>query len=82
MPPRVVKEIGALMEKQVKSLGKGLKTEKDASVRHATIEAIRKFLTTDTYAGFSEPTIRMLLKYKERIPESEALLRDAGCYES
>ena len=82
LPPSLVREIGALMEKQVKSLGKRPKTEKDAAIRKRTIEAVREFLTTDTYAGYSERTVRLLLKYKERIPESESLLRDARCYES
>jgi hypothetical protein len=75
LPPPVVLEIEKQIEAQIKSLRRSPKTERDASAREAALEAIQKFLRSDVFAGVSGKAVQVLLKYKKKIPESEALLQ-------
>jgi len=74
LPATVVREIERLIETQIKSLRRRPKTQRDISTREAALEAIKKFLRSEAYADVSEKAVQVLLKYKRKIPESEALL--------
>ncbi len=71
----LMQEIGKRIASQVKSLRKKPKTERDVSSREAMLETLRTFLNADKYAGVIDDTVRLLLKYQKKIPESEELLR-------
>ena len=73
--PQVYREIGKILQKQVKSLHRRAKTEKDKSERSAIIEAAGEFLKVEAATESGEALLRLFHKYRKKIPESAELLR-------
>jgi hypothetical protein len=73
--PQVCREIGKILQKQVKSLRRRPKTEKDKSERIAIIEAVGEFLKVQAATESGEALQRLIQKYRKKIPESAELLR-------
>ena len=72
---QVYREIGRLLQKQVKSLRRRPKTEKDKPERIAIIEAVGEFLKVQAATESGEALQRLIQKYRKKIPESAELLR-------
>lgn len=75
MGPQVYREIGKILQKQVKSLRRRAKTEKDKSERSAIIEAAGEFLKVEASIESRDLLLRLFHKYRKKIPESAEILR-------
>ncbi|MDF1590301.1 MAG: hypothetical protein P1P89_02200 [Desulfobacterales bacterium] len=75
MDPQIYREIGKILQKQVKSLRRRPKTEKDTSERSAIIEAAGEFLKVEAATESGEELLRLFHKYRKKIPESDEFLR-------
>jgi len=71
----VYREIAKILQKQVKSLRRRPKSEKDKADRIAVMEAADEFLKTQAATESGEQLLRRLYKYRKKIPESAALLK-------
>lgn len=69
------RDINSIIKKQVKSLRKEASTEKEKSSRNITVASIRECLKPNSNPEFSRTAMRALLKYRERIPESDDLVQ-------
>ncbi|MEW6674092.1 MAG: hypothetical protein AB1427_20555 [Thermodesulfobacteriota bacterium] len=75
MDPRVYLQIGKLLQKQVKSLRRRARSEKDKAERRAVIDAAAEFLKTQAETEPGGSLLRLFQKYHKKIPESADLLR-------
>jgi len=73
--PPVYREIGKILQKQVKSLRRRAKTEKDKAERSAIIDAAGEFLKVQAATEAGKSLLKILSKYYKKIPESKALLQ-------
>ena len=73
--PQVYRDIGKILQKQVKSLRRPVKTEKDTSERNAIIATAGEFLKVEATTESGEALLRLFRKYHKKIPESAELLR-------
>ncbi|MEW6668457.1 MAG: hypothetical protein AB1512_24870 [Thermodesulfobacteriota bacterium] len=73
-----VKEIQALIRRQVKALRKAAKRERAASERKAALSCIRECLRPGARPEYADAALKALLKYRMKIPEAEGLIRMAG----
>lgn len=78
----VIKEIGALIKKQVKGLRKKAGSEKEKSARKVVIASIKECLKAGARAEFSRTAVMNLIKYKNKIPEAEELIQFALAHAS
>jgi len=74
----LIEELEGYIKKQVKSLRKKVKSEKQRSDRKVMIAAIKECLKSEAHPEFAKTAISALIKYSEKIPESKELLRFAS----
>jgi len=74
----VVEEIGRLIKKQVKSLRKKARSEKERSARKVAIASVKECLKSEARLEFAKAAMGTLSKYEKKIPESRELVRFAS----
>ena len=70
-----VREVNAILIKQIKSLRKQPKDEKERGRRNIIIECLKECLRPGANPEISTAIIRGLQKYRNRIPEAEGLVQ-------
>ena len=73
----VIKEIGAVIKRQIKALGKKAKSDQDKTARKVVTESVKECLKSGTPPELSKIAVTKLLRYKKKIPESEELIQFA-----
>ena len=74
----VIEEIRAIIKKQIKSLRKKAKNEKEKSARKAVIATVKECLKSTAHPEFAETVVSALNKYGKKIPESGELVKFAS----
>ncbi len=74
---KVIKEIEAIIKRQIKALRKKAKSDGEKSARKVVIEAVKECLKSRTPPELSKIAVTNLLRYKKKIPESEELMQFA-----
>jgi hypothetical protein len=72
--PQVYRDIGKILQKQVKSLRRRAKTEKDQAERSAIMDAAGEFLKVHAATEPGNSLFKVLHKYRKKIPEYAGLL--------
>ena len=72
-----IEDIAAVIEKQTKLLRKKAKNKKDESERKVIIASIKECLKSEAHPEFGRRAMKMLIKYKKKIPEANELIKFA-----
>ena len=81
---RILEEIRAIIRKQIKLLRKKPKDEKEECARKLILESVEECLKPEARPELAKTAMRMLVRYKKRIPESEKFIQfdsEYGPYE-
>ena len=75
---RALKGIRDLIRRQVKTLRKAARMERELSERRVALSCIRECLMPGARPEFAKAAMEGLVKYRRKIPEAEELIRAAG----
>jgi hypothetical protein len=82
LEPRFVSEAEGILRRQVKSLSKRVKDNREEALRKAVILSIKECLKSEAHPEFSAAAVSCLIKYRKKIPDSEELIQFALEYGS
>jgi len=80
LPPRELRGLADHLQKQIGKLAKGGHAGDIAALRKPTFRAVRRSLLSRRHAPLAKTAAETLLRYRNRIPEADELLRIAAQY--